>query len=64
MRVDAQRAGTLVLSGTNTFTGGTTVTTGTLEVSADTNLGRRPNAVTLNGGTLAEYRDVHVRRET
>jgi autotransporter-associated beta strand protein len=38
-------SGTLVLSGDNTYTGGTTVTAGTLSISADDNLG--------TGGTLA-----------
>ena len=42
-----------MLSGANTFTGGDTVTTGTLSVGADTNLGDAANTVTLNGGTLA-----------
>ena len=41
------------LSGVNTFTGGVTVTTGTLSVGADNDLGAAANAVTLNGGTLA-----------
>ena len=44
--------GTLALAGANTFTGGVTVTTGTLEVGADNSLGTAANAVTLNGGTL------------
>ena len=38
-------AGTLVLGGTNTYTGGTNVTGGTLSISADANLG--------TGGTVA-----------
>ncbi|SHO65927.1 autotransporter-associated beta strand repeat-containing protein, partial [Pseudoxanthobacter soli DSM 19599] len=45
-------AGTLVLSGTNTYTGGTTVSAGTLQVSADANLGGT-GGLTLNGGTLS-----------
>ena len=45
-------AGTLVLVGTNMFTGGATVTAGTLSVSADNNLGNAANAVALNGGAL------------
>ena len=45
-------AGTLVLGGTNTYTGGTTINAGTLQVSTDANLGDASNAVTLNGGTL------------
>jgi autotransporter-associated beta strand protein len=47
-------AGTLVLSGANSYTGGTKVTGGTLSVSADNNLGGPPagNGLTLDGGTL------------
>lgn len=44
--------GTLVLSGANTYTGGTTVSSGTLQVAADDNLGAAGTALTLDGGTL------------
>ncbi|GFZ90061.1 autotransporter-associated beta strand repeat-containing protein [Dyella caseinilytica] len=44
--------GTLVLSGTNTYTGGTVIDAGLLGVSADANLGGSSGAVTINGGTL------------
>jgi autotransporter-associated beta strand protein len=40
-----QGAGTLVLAGTNTYSGGTKVSVGTLSISSDANLG--------NGGTVA-----------
>ncbi|WP_420403915.1 DUF4347 domain-containing protein [Nisaea sp.] len=43
-------ANTLTLSGNNTYTGTTTVSNGTLSVSADGNLGT--GSVTLNGGNL------------
>ena len=46
-------SGTLVLGGQNTYSGGTTVTGGTLSVSADANLGASGEAVALSGGTLA-----------
>ncbi|NBU07324.1 MAG: transporter, partial [Acidimicrobiia bacterium] len=51
-------AGTLTLSGANTFTGKTTVSAGTLSIAADSNLGTAPGTVatdqlSINGGTLA-----------
>lgn len=46
-------AGTLVLSGTNTYQGGTEVAAGILSVGADANLGNASGAITLSGGTLA-----------
>jgi fibronectin-binding autotransporter adhesin len=45
--------GTLVLSGENTYSGGTTISGGTLQVSADGNLGDQSGGVSLDGGTLA-----------
>ncbi len=45
-------AGTLTLSGTNTYTGGTFLNAGTLAISADGNLGDAAGRVTFNGGTL------------
>ncbi|PZP55579.1 MAG: hypothetical protein DI586_06375 [Micavibrio aeruginosavorus] len=53
-------AGTLTLSGSNTYVGGTTISGGTLNVSANSNLGT--GSVTLNGGTLqsgAAYTNTH-----
>ena len=44
-------AGTLVLGGTNTFTGAVTLSEGTLSVGANVNLGNG-NALVLDGGTL------------
>ncbi|WP_447921762.1 autotransporter domain-containing protein [Achromobacter aegrifaciens] len=46
-------AGTLVLSGNNTYSGGTTITGGTLQVGRDANLGAASGGLTLRGGTLA-----------
>lgn len=46
-------AGTLVLSGTNTYTGGTSINGGTLSISADANLGALAGGLSFNGGTLA-----------
>ncbi len=45
-----QPTGTVVLSGTNTYSGGTTLTAGTLSISSDSQLGA--GVVTFNGGTL------------
>lgn len=44
--------GTLVLNGANGYTGSTTISGGTLSVSADNNLGDTAGNVVLNGGTL------------
>lgn len=45
-------AGTLVLSGVNTYSGGTTVTAGTLQLSGSGILGSTSGGLTVNGGTL------------
>ncbi|PWL18378.1 autotransporter outer membrane beta-barrel domain-containing protein [Falsochrobactrum shanghaiense] len=44
--------GTLVLTGTNSYTGGTAVHGGALAISSDANLGEESGQVSLNGGTL------------
>jgi fibronectin-binding autotransporter adhesin len=55
--------GTLILSGTNTYSGITTISEGTLEISADRNLGAVPTSltatsITFNGGTLNNTSDI------
>jgi autotransporter-associated beta strand protein len=45
-------AGLLILSGANTYTGGTTISAGTLQISADNNLGAASGGITLSGGKL------------
>jgi fibronectin-binding autotransporter adhesin len=45
-------AGTVMISGTNTFTGGTYLNGGATEISANANLGLGAAAVNLDGGTL------------
>lgn len=44
--------GRLVLSGTNTYNGSTTITSGTLSVGATNNLGDASAGLVFNGGTL------------
>ncbi|GGF61427.1 hypothetical protein GCM10007301_21480 [Azorhizobium oxalatiphilum] len=50
LRLDS---GTLVLTGTNTYQGGTILAGGRLEVSADANLGAASGSLYLSSGTLA-----------
>ncbi|CAD5277914.1 conserved exported hypothetical protein [Bosea sp. 62] len=45
-------SGTLVLTGNNTYAGGTTISAGWLVVGADFNLGDASGGLTLDGGTL------------
>lgn len=46
-------AGSLVLSGNNTYTGGTRIASGTLWLSSDANLGASSGGLVFDGGTLA-----------
>ena len=45
-------AGTVVLNGVNTYSGGTSLTAGTLSVGANANLGDAAGSLVFNGGTL------------
>ncbi len=51
-------AGKLVLGGVNSYSGGTTITQGVVEISNDNQLGDAAGAVTLGGGTLRTTADV------
>jgi len=42
--------GTLALSGSNSYSGGTTISAGILNIISDTNLGNASGGVTINGG--------------
>jgi autotransporter-associated beta strand protein len=44
--------GTVTLTGANTYTGGTFLNAGSLQVAADNNLGNASGGLTFNGGTL------------
>lgn len=44
--------GIVTLSGNNSYTGGTTITTGTLSVGSNAHLGGTSGVINLNGGTL------------
>ncbi|MEO5714831.1 MAG: autotransporter-associated beta strand repeat-containing protein [Luteolibacter sp.] len=53
----------VTFAGTNTYTGTTTIGSGTLSVAANANLGATAAPVTINGGTLtvtAGFTDTHV----
>lgn len=50
--LDKRDGGTLVLTASNSYSGGTTVGGGVLQVSADDQLGQASDPLTLNGGTL------------
>jgi len=47
-----QGPGTVILSGMNSYTGGTTISSGTLNIVSDSALGAAAGVVNLNGGTL------------
>jgi fibronectin-binding autotransporter adhesin len=47
-------AGTLVLAGTNVYSGGTTLSAGTLVVSSNANLGTNAGSVTIDTGTTLQ----------
>jgi fibronectin-binding autotransporter adhesin len=55
-------AGTLVLAGVNSYTGGAAINGGTLRISADANLGAAAGGLGLDGGTLNTTADINSTR--
>jgi fibronectin-binding autotransporter adhesin len=54
--------GQLILSGANTYAGGTTISEAILSVASDTNLGDPSGGLVLNGGELLTTADVTIAR--
>src|SRR5690606_6381189 len=50
--------GTLVLTGDNSYTGGTAIDDGTLQIAADTALGDAAGGLSFDGGTLHTTADI------
>ena len=57
-------AGTLILSGTNTYQGGTAINQGSLFISQDANLGSASGGLSFDGGTLSTTVDISMNRAT
>lgn len=55
--------GTLVLTGANSYTGGTVIEDGLLQISSDANLGAASGALTFDGGALRTTADVNSNRD-
>ena len=56
-------AGKLILSAANTYTGGTTISAGILQISADNNLGNSSGDITLSGGKLLVTETISTSRD-
>ena len=61
---DGINQGTIILSATNVYNGGTTINRGTVEISADVNLGTASGGLTFNGGTLQTLASFSTARAT
>jgi fibronectin-binding autotransporter adhesin len=60
--VNKTGAGTVILTGTNSFSGGLTLTAGVVSVSSNSNLGAASGVLTFNGGTLQVTQDITAAR--
>jgi autotransporter-associated beta strand protein len=56
-------AGKLILSASNTYTGGTTISAGELQISADNNLGNSSGDITFSGGKLLVTETISTSRD-
>lgn len=56
--------GTLVVSGTNTYAGGTTINDGTVQISSDANLGAASGQLVIDGGALHSTSNISMNRAT
>ncbi len=56
--------GTLVLGAANTYTGGTSINGGTVQISSNENLGGAAGDVSMNGGTLRTTANMDIDRAT
>src|SRR3546814_3785165 len=54
--------GTLILSGNNSYTDGTTINGGILQIASDANLGNAAGGLTFGGGTLQTTANVETGR--
>ena len=57
--ITKQGTGTLTLSGNNTFSGGVTVTAGTIAVTANNALGDTTNTTTVQSGATIDFQNVN-----
>ncbi|WP_161599711.1 autotransporter-associated beta strand repeat-containing protein [Pseudomonas arsenicoxydans] len=62
--IQKEDLGTLVLTANNTYTGGTAINGGVLQISSDNNLGTPAAALSLDGGTLRTTADMTMARDT